>query len=55
MASFTSTPGGKQKGLLMLYNPLDQPVRKMLTFPLYYTGLTRSAKVSERGRRSQGL
>ena len=32
----------------MVYNPLDQPVNRTLTIPLYYTGLTHSAKVSER-------
>ena len=41
-------PQGREKGLLMVYNPLDQPVNQTLTIPLYYTGLTRTAKVSER-------
>jgi len=29
----------KEKGLLMVYNPLDREVRKTLIVPLYYTGL----------------
>ena len=33
---------------LMIYNPLDQPVRQTLTIPLYYTGLSRTADLSER-------
>jgi hypothetical protein len=41
-------PAGKEKGLLMVYNPLEQPVSKTLTVPLYYTGLTKTAKVCER-------
>jgi len=40
-------PAGKEKGLLMLYNPLAQPVTATLPIPLYYTGLARSAKVRE--------
>ena len=31
----------------MIYNPLDTPVSKTLTIPLYYTGLTETAKVRE--------
>ncbi len=41
-------PALKEKGLLMIYNPLDQSVDKTLTIPLYYTGLNRTATVSER-------
>ena len=40
-------PAGKEKGLLMLYNPLDKPVAATLTIPLYYTGLTETAKIRE--------
>jgi hypothetical protein len=40
-------PAGKEKGLVMLYNPLDNPVTETLTIPLYYTGLTDTAKLSE--------
>ena len=38
----------KEKGLLMVYNPLDREVRKTLTVPLYYTGLTGTATVRQR-------
>jgi hypothetical protein len=41
-------PAGKEKGLLMLYNPLETEVTKTLRIPLYYTGKTTTATVSER-------
>ncbi len=40
-------PTGKEKGLLMVYNPLATEVRKTLRIPLYYTGLTTTARVRE--------
>jgi len=40
-------PTGEEKGLLMLYNPLDTPIDRTLTVDLYYTGLTDQAIVSE--------
>lgn len=41
-------PQGREKGLLMLYNPLDQPVQRELSIPLYYTGLTSAVVIRER-------
>ena len=41
-------PAGKEKGLLMVYNPLDTAISKSLHIPLYYTGKTTTAEVSER-------
>lgn len=41
-------PAGKEKGLLMVYNPLDTTVSKTLRVPLYYTGKTTTAEISER-------
>lgn len=32
-------PKGKEKGILMVYNPLDEKVTRKITLPLYYTGL----------------
>lgn len=32
-------PGGKEKGLLMIYNPLDEIINRTLKVNLYYTGL----------------
>jgi len=40
-------PALKEKGLLMVYNPLDRGLAKTLTIPLYYTGLTDQASVRE--------
>lgn len=40
-------PALTTKGLMMLYNPLDTPIKKMIKVPLYYTGLTQAAWVKE--------
>ncbi|WP_188504140.1 hypothetical protein [Parapedobacter pyrenivorans] len=39
-------PMGEEKGLLMVYNPLDTPIERTLTVDLYYTGLRDKATVS---------
>jgi hypothetical protein len=41
-------PALKEKGLLMVYNPLDRQAGKRLNVPLYYTGLAKKARVRER-------
>ncbi len=41
-------PAGNEKGLLMIYNPLEQDVTKTLCIPLYYTGKTTTASLRER-------
>lgn len=38
-------PHGKEKGLIMLYNPLDTPIEKLISINLYYTGLRDKAKL----------
>lgn len=43
-------PTGKEKGLLMVYNPLGVAISRKLQIPLYYTGKTTSATVSEQER-----
>jgi len=40
-------PAFKEKGLLMVYNPLETGITKTLRIPLYYAGLTGSAAVRE--------
>jgi hypothetical protein len=40
-------PSNSEKGLLMVYNPLDSAVKKDLTLSIYYTGLSSIAKISE--------
>jgi hypothetical protein len=32
-------PTGEEKGLLMLYNPLNEKIIRKITVPVYYTGL----------------
>jgi hypothetical protein len=41
-------PDGKEKALAMLYNPLDQPITRTISLPLYYTGLNTTVTISER-------
>ena len=41
-------PSLDEKGFVMLYNPTDKDITREVTLPLYYTGLTRTATVSER-------
>jgi hypothetical protein len=40
-------PSGIEKGLLMVYNPLDHAVKQDLTINVYYTGLDMYASISE--------
>ncbi|MHC4167060.1 MAG: alpha-galactosidase, partial [Planctomycetota bacterium] len=46
-------PQLKRKGLAMVYNPLDRKISRQLKLPLYYTGLTRTAKISEQRGKSK--
>jgi hypothetical protein len=46
-------PYGKQKGLAMLYNPLDQPITRKIRLPLYYTGLTNRISIREKEGKSR--
>ena len=38
-------PGGEEKGMLLVFNPLNKSITKKLKVPLYYTGLTDLAMV----------
>jgi alpha-galactosidase len=38
-------PDLEEKGLAMVYNPLDEPIERKLTLPLYYTGLKENAEI----------
>jgi len=40
-------PTGKEKGLVMLYNPLREAITRAIKLPLYYTGLEKKASVRE--------
>lgn len=43
------SPHLKQKGLVMLFNPTKEKITRKIKLPLYYTGLTATAVVSEKG------
>jgi hypothetical protein len=45
-------PQLEEKGLIMIFNPLDHPAKKVLKVPLYYTGLTDKAKIAEQDKTS---
>jgi hypothetical protein len=40
-------PTGVEKGLLMIYNPLNEPITRTLSIPVYYTGLNNKASIKE--------
>ncbi|MFC0774208.1 alpha-galactosidase [Terrimonas sp. R1] len=48
-------PALKTKGLLMLYNPLKESIRRAIQVPLYYTGLENSALIGEKGKAMQSI
>lgn len=48
-------PGLKEKGLLMLYNPLKEKITRTIKVPLYYTGLTDKATFKEKGQNARVL
>ena len=50
-----ANPQLAQKGMLVVFNPLNHPVRRNLRVNLYYTGLTETAKVSGQDGSVQSL
>ncbi len=38
-------PKLRERGFVMVYNPLDKPITRRIKLPLYYTGLTTIAKI----------
>lgn len=38
----------KHKALVMIFNPLSHAVERQLRLPLYYTGLTETARIREK-------
>jgi hypothetical protein len=40
-------PANPEKGMLLVFNPLAEPVAKPIDLPLYYTGLTDTATIRE--------
>ena len=41
-------PEGEEKGVLMLFNPLEVPITRQLKIPVYYTGLSDKVRIGER-------
>lgn len=48
-------PTGMEKGLLMVYNPLDEPIKRNLKIDLYYTGLKDKVVVSEQDGKAKKI
>ena len=46
-------PKGKEKAMILLFNPLDQDIVRTIDVPLYYTGLTQKAKIREQESEGQ--
>lgn len=48
-------PFGKNKGLLMVYNPLTEPIKRTLKVNLYYTGLKDKAIIKEQDEQEKTI
>lgn len=46
-------PDLEEKGFVMLYNPTDKDITRTVKLPLYYTGLTRKARISQDGGKAR--
>jgi hypothetical protein len=40
-------PSGTEKGLMMIYNPLNESISRKIRVPVYYTGLKKDASVED--------
>ena len=38
---------GRQKGMLLVFNPTEEPITRTLDIPLYYTGLITTANIRD--------
>lgn len=45
-------PKGKEKGFALFFNPTDKPITRVVELPLYYTGLSRLARIREKEGKS---
>jgi hypothetical protein len=48
-----ANPSLPQCGLVMIYNPLDEPIQRHIRLPLYYTGLVDRAVIAWQDKRSE--
>jgi hypothetical protein len=42
------SPSLKEKGFVLLFNPTGKVIKRQITLPLYYTGLTQNARIREK-------
>jgi hypothetical protein len=48
-------PTGKEKGLMMLFNPTNETITRNIKVPLYYTGLSRQVRVTDANSKTRQL
>jgi len=48
-------PSGEEKGLLMVYNPLSEPIKRRIKVNMYYTGLKDKATIAEQDGQPETL
>lgn len=48
-------PTGTEKGLLMVYNPLNEPIQRELRVNLYYTGVQDFARIAEQDGKARKM
>lgn len=48
-------PAGTEKGMLVVYNPLDEPIKRKLRVNLYYTGLKDKATIAEQDGKARKI
>lgn len=48
-------PTGREKGLLMLFNPLNAPITRTIHVPVYYTGLHQKVKLNDQNGKQEIL
>ncbi len=50
-----ANPRLNEKGFLLVFNPTDQVITKKIKVPLYYTGLSETAQVSEKDAKTRSF
>ena len=48
-------PEGEEKGLIMLYNPLEKSITREIKIPVYYTGLHQNVLLEDKFGNTQNL
>jgi hypothetical protein len=48
-------PGGKHKGFVMLYNPTKEIMKRKISLPLYYTGISKMAHLSSKEGKKKAI